>query len=178
MSKRNRRVLVLVCMLLAATLVLCCAPTFARYLEMITGDQAFQVKAMNPLEITQQWTPVENGYTLTFTAKKQAKNCRVFLAVSQGVTDADLLEVSLADPLPPEGEGAAPLPAVAAPIAADTPVYTLFGPGTIFRFMDADTGLEKTFDLSQGSYTLFVRGLDAAAQQTSLIRFFVENIPD
>lgn len=180
MSKRNRRFLVLVCVLLAAVLVLSFGNAFGRYLEALTGDQPFQVKPANALKITQQWKQVDDAYVLTFTAGEHAGNCRVYLAVSQGVTAADLLEISLAEPISMETGGVAPLPvilsATAQPITEGSAIYALFGSGTAFLFVDAETGKEKAFDLSRGAYTVTVRGLDSAAELTSLLRLFVEHV--
>jgi len=182
MSKRNRRFLALACVILTAALLLSFGNTFGRYLETLTGDQAFQVKPINALGITQRWKQVDDTYVLTFTAGEHAGNCRVYLAASQGVTAAGSLEVSLIEPIPVETGGVAPLPATlpatAQPITEGAAIYALFGSGTAFRFVDAETGEEKSFDLSRGAYTLTVRGLDSAAELTSLLRLFVEHVPE
>ena len=95
MSKRSLLSLIGAGILIVAAVALGFSGAFARYLEMLTGDQAFSAKPLDALEITQQWVKVDDAYVLTFTGGEQAKNCRIYLAVSEGITNADSLQVEL-----------------------------------------------------------------------------------
>ena len=187
MSKRSLISLIAAAVLVATAVILGCTGVFARYLEMLTGDQAFTAKPLDALEINQQWVQVDDTYVLTFTAGQQAKNCRVYLAASEGVTNAESLQVELtvsadAQTLP-DAEQETPaepqiLQATPAAITEGSAIYNLFGPGTVFRFQDAETQEERTFDLSENTYTITVRGLESAAELSSLLRLFVEFVPE
>ena len=184
MSKRSLLSLIGAGILIVAAVALGFSGAFARYLEMLTGDQAFSAKPLDALEITQQWVKVDDAYVLTFTGGEQAKNCRIYLAVSEGITNADSLQVELqlpaaetTDPEQPESPQVQTLTAVASPIEEGSSIYNLFGSGTVFQYLDAQTQEEWVFDLSQDPYVITVRGLDSAAELTSLIRLFVEFVP-
>ncbi len=181
MSKRSLISLIAAGVLIVTALVLGFSGTFARYLEMLTGDQAFQVKPIDALEISQQWEKIDDAYVLTFTAGEQAKNCKVYLAASEGVTNAASLQVELsmpaADATDPEVPETTVLTAVSTPITEGSAVHQLFGAGTVFRFLETETQEELLFDLSEQTYTITVRGLESAAELTSLLRLFVELVP-
>lgn len=194
MRKKNRWFLALACLVIATAVTLAFSGTFARYLEMLTGDQAFQVKPMDPLQITQKWmwNADDNAYVITFTAGEQAKNCKVYLAVSEGVTNAQSLQVEMTAPVlsgetPTEATEetvAETLPetvtlqAAGSAITEGSAIYNLFGSGTVFQFQNVETQEELVFDLSQYTYTITVRGLDSAAELTSLLRLFVEYVQE
>ncbi|MBQ4333674.1 MAG: hypothetical protein IJC33_07845 [Clostridia bacterium] len=173
MRNKKRISLLLAVLLLVAAGALVIGPAYARYREVLTGDPAFQVNPAEQLAIAdQQWQQVEDTYVLTFTMEKTSPDCRVFLAMSEGVHAPEAVTVTLTLP------GAEPvdLQATAATIPAGTPLYRLFGPGSVFRFVDADTGEEAVLDLATQPYTVTVHGLSQAAQQASLLRLFVERV--
>lgn len=174
---RNRKVLslLLAALLLVAAGGLAIGTAYARYREVLTGDPAFQVNPTDQLTIAdQQWQQVEDNYVLTFTMEKTSPGCRVFLAMSEGVHTPETLTVTLTLP----GVEPAVLQATAATIPEGTPLYKMFGPGSVFRFADADTGEEALLDLTTQPYTVTVQGLGEAAQQASLLRLFVERVQE
>lgn len=203
MRKKNRWFLALACLITAIAITLAFSGTFARYLEMLTGDQAFQVKPMEPLQITQKWmwNADDNTYVITFTAGERAKNCKVYLAVSEGVTNVQSLQVEMTAPVLPEEipteeteeteateetqetvaetlPETVTLQATGSAITEGSAIYNLFGSGTVFQFQNTETQEELVFDLSQHTYTITVRGLDSAAELTSLLRLFVEYVQE
>lgn len=179
----NRKKLSLAVFLLIAALVLSMGVAYARYQEESGGDLFFQVKPLEELSIaTQEWTQVGDAYMLTFSMSQEEENCRIFLAVSDGVALPENLEVVLTMSNP---ESIEPLTytATVEAISESSALHSVFGSGYVFRFRemltDAETGEETPgeeliFDLTTEIYTLTVRGLDSAAAETSLLRLFVE----
>lgn len=180
---------------LATAVVLLIGSAYARYREELVGDQSFQVKPGQQLAFaTQQWQQDEDGNRiLTFSMEKAAENCRVFLAVSEGVTAPENLQVTLT--LPAEGTVAASengteavtvnapvtLTAKGEAIMPGSSLYSVFGSGYVFRFYEpgaeGQTPVEMALDLkSEEVYTLTISGLSAATEQTSLLRLFVDHM--
>lgn len=195
--KNNRRITwLLTVIVLTAALVLSVGTAYARYKSELSGDLAFQVKPMEQLSFqTQQWTQGEDGsHILTFSMAESGEKCRMYLAVSEGITAPESLAVTLTLPpeetetLPEEGLEAqteteeqetpnAPivLTATMQQITEGSSLYALFGSGYVFRFFHEETGEEIFLNLiADFSYTLTVSGLQSAAAQTSLLRLFVE----
>lgn len=195
--KNNRRLMwLLTVIVLMAALTLSVGTAYARYRTEILGDLAFQVKPLEQLTFaSQQWEQSEDGsHVLTFTMAEAAQSCRMYLAVSEGITVPASLTVTLTMP-PEEGQqtqtqtetqppaGTEPetpaepivLTAVMEQITEGSSLYALFGSGYVFRFCNAETGEEMFLDLTTDfTYTLTVSGLQSAAAQTSLLRLFVE----
>ena len=174
--KSNRLWMAALCVL-TATAIFLVGSTYARYREELVGDQSFQVKPAQRLAFaTQQWQTEENGdRILTFSMENSAEDCRVYLAVSEGITAPEKLQVTLT--LPAQGQDAVTLTAKGEAIAPGSAVYSVFGSGYVFRFFEAEgqTPAELSLDLnSEAVYTLTVSGLSAAAEQTSLLRLFVD----
>lgn len=197
MEHNRRWTWLLTAVLLTVALVLSVGTAFGRYRSEIFGNLNFQVKAMEQLTFqTQQWAQAEDGsYTLTFTMAEAAENCRMYMAVSEGVTAPESLTVTLTVPPAPAEDGqqteaedqtaAEPetqtpgepivLTATMQQITAGSSLYGLFGSGYVFRFADVETGEELFLDLTTDfTYTLTINGLQIAAEQTSLLRLFVE----
>lgn len=173
---RNKRIWLLVAILVTAALVLSVGSAFARYREEFSGDFLFQAKPLNSLAFVQEeWKQTENGYTLTFRLNQDEPRCRCFLAVSEGISKPEQMTVTLTLP---EDEPVILL-ATAEQIPEVSGLSALFGSGSVFRFLDEQTQQELTLELkAETEYTLTVQGLEAAAQQTSLLRLFVEYVPE
>lgn len=199
-SKRRNLIFVLV----AAALVLSIGTAYARYREEIIQNLNFQVRPIESLQLSDQtWTQGEDGsYVLTFTMTEAVEDCRVYLAVSKGVTQPDALTVTLQlppDPNAAETDGPTETtvptdPETGETIAAEpqfesltatveeipniSALGALFGSGYVYRFLDGDTETENRseiiFDLAAGEYVLTVSGLENAANTTSLLRLFIE----
>lgn len=203
-DKRRLTWLFAACVLMIS-LFLAVGITFGRYRSEILGNLIFQVKPMKQLTFqSQKWLQAEDGsYALTFTMAEEADNCRMYLAVSEGITAPDALQVTLTLPIVEAGEDPAEeeqteenleaqegtgdssetpeevlpvvLTATMEKITEGTALYATFGSGYVFRFYDAETGNEITLDLvAESAYVLTVTGLQSAAEQTSLLRLFVE----
>lgn len=178
-SKKNWTVALGALALAAALLV---GITYARYREELVGDQAFQVKPAQQLSFaSQQWQEDEDGnWTLTFSLEQSVENCRAYLAVSEGITQPETLQITLTLPGEQTGEltrEPVTLTATGQAITPGSSLYSVFGAGFVFRFYGAEeqAGEEMTLDLEKDeSYTLTVSGLSAAAEQTSLLRLFVD----
>lgn len=171
MAKQKRNPFLPLILLIAA-LTLTVGVAYARYVATLSGDQGFQVKPSGTVIAQQRWQKNGDAYILTFTAGEAADACRVYLAVSEGVVEAEQLKVSLTVP---EEEAAL---ASAEPIREASSMYTHFGPGNTFRFYDGETGEELVFSLSGKTCILTVEGLESAAQLTSLLRLFVEQVQE
>ena len=184
MKNKSQVTWLLAIVLLLSTAALAIGVAYGRYRTDITGDLIFQAKPWDGISFsTQQWSQVEEDAVLTFSMAEDVTQCRVFLAMSEGVTDAASVTVTLTIPQDPyedeNGEMVSPEPliltAVGEPITQESSLYALFGSGYSFRFLDEDA--EMILDLeSDKSYVLTVSGLDAAAEQTSLLRLFVEHV--
>lgn len=173
---KNRIVWLLAAILLTAALVFSVGSAYARYREEFSGDFIFQAKPLDTLDFSQeQWQRTEDGYALTFSMLRDEPRCRVFLAASQGISAPENLTVTLTIP----GEEPVILQATAEQIPEVSALSALFGAGYVFRFLDEQTGQELTLELTaEAVYTLTVQGLESAAQQTSLLRLFVEYVPE
>ena len=173
---RNKRIWLLTAILVTAALVLSVGSAFARYREEFSGDFPFRAKPLNALTFAQDaWKQTENGCTLTFSMNQDEPRCRCFLAVSAGISKPEQLTVTLTLP----GEEPLILLATAEPIPEVSGLSALFGSGYVFRFLDEQTQQELTLELkAETAYTLTVQGLESAAQQTSLLRLFVEYVPE
>lgn len=169
MAKQNRHPF-LPLIFLTLVLMLTAGVAYARYVAVLNGDQGFQVKPSGTLIDQHRWQKNGDTYVLTFTAGDAADACRVYLAVSEGVRGADQLRVSL---MVPEKEAAV---ASISPILESSSMYTHFGPGNTFHFYDEETGEELVLALSGKTCTLTVEGLESAAELTSLLRLFVEQV--
>jgi len=172
MGNRRGKVLLAVLLILAGGIALFSGTAYGRYQAELVADLLFQAKPLDQISIAQQtWTPQEDGCILTFTLEKDAGPCRVFLAVSEGVTSPEVLEVILTVP----GDTPVVVEGLREPIAENSAMDALFGPGFVFRFPGEEEGEELQVELSAGvQYTLTVRGLPSAAEQTSLLRLFIE----
>lgn len=171
--RNKKRLLLLAAFLLLVSAALAVGTAYARYREVLTGDPVFQVNPMNQLTIADyQWQQTEDAHTLTFAMEKASSGCRVFLAVSEGVQDPQSLTVTLTLP----GDTPVVLQATPTEIPEGTPMYKQFGPGCLLRFIDPATGEEAELNLTTQPHTLTVEGLGEAAEQTSLLRLFVERI--
>ncbi len=136
---------------------------YARYMDRVNQDFFLTVKAQPELALAHQvWTQDGDDYVLEFQMVAAAENCRVFLAVSEGVTAPENLQVSLTMP-----DGSTTLFAAGTEILETSSLYHTFGGGYVFHFPDV-------LDLTSQSYTLRVEGLTAAAQEASLLRLFIE----
>lgn len=160
----------------AIALMLCClllvGVAYARYQAQLQNTIQFQTGQLQMLALAkQEWTQSEDMYQLTFSVGEAAENCRIYLAASDGVTAPEKMQVILTFP---EGES---LQATAEPIYDNSILASLFGTGYAFRFLDAG-GNEITFDLTTADYSLTVAGMDGAAEQASLLRLFVEQVPE
>lgn len=194
---KNNRIWLISILFLTAAMVLSVGTAYARYREEITGDQAFQVKPLEQLTFaTQQWEQNDQGdYILTFTMAESEEDCRMYLAVSEGVTVPEGLTVTLTLPaeettqILEDGTVATVvndpvvLTAEVQQITEGSSLYSLFGSGYVFRFYDRvndpETGEETLEELlldfeKEVTYTLTVKGLSKATEQTSLLRLFVE----
>lgn len=168
--RHNQRVTLLLTVLLLTAVVALSLGVHARYREEITGDPAFQIKPMEQLHIVQQqWRQTEDASVLTFSLEKAAKT-HVYLALSEGITAPENVEVLLTLP----GEKPVTLRATGTEIPEVSGLKALFGSGYVFRFLDPETGEEQILELPAQECVLTVRGLDTAAEQTSLLRLFVE----
>ena len=154
-----------------AAVMLFAVTAYARYMDQTGAGLSFQVKGLPELEMaTQTWEKVgENTYTLIFTMENDADSCVLFLAVSQGVSVPEQIQVYLSL------ENDQILRATGTQIQPNSDLANVFGEGYVFRFLDAETGEECILDLEAGrEYALNVVGLDSAAEQTSLLRVFIE----
>jgi hypothetical protein len=168
--RRNHRIPLLLTALLLIAVVALSLGVYARYREEISGDPAFQVKPMAQLRIAQQkWQQAEDAAVLTFSME-QAAQTHVYLAMSEGVTAPGNVEVLLTLP----GVEPVTLLATGSEIPEVSGLKALFGSGYVFRFLDPETGEEQILELPTEECVLTVRGLDAATEQTSLLRLFVE----
>lgn len=190
MKNKTNYVWILVLVVLLTAAMLAVGVAYGRYRTDITGDLIFQAKPWDGIAFSaQQWSQKEGDAVLTFSMAEDVTQCRVFLAMSEGVTDPASVEVTLTIPLDSyedeEGKTVTPEPlvltAAGEPITEDSSLYALFGSGYVFRFMEeveeTEAAVELILDLeTDKSYVLTVSGLDAAAEQTSLLRLFVENV--
>ena len=141
-----------------------------RYMETIQDYFAIGVKPYYGVTFAQQsWQQTEDGCTFSFQLAQSVTDCRIYMAVSEGVVKANLLEIQLVMP------DATVLQAKTEKIAENSELYRVFGAGYVFRFVDAQTGDELHMDLSTETYLLHVSGMDGATAQTSLLRVFVED---
>ena len=174
-SKKNWTVALGALTVAAALLV---GITYARYREELVGDQSFQPKPAQQVAFaSRQWQADEEGnWVLTFSVENAVENCRVYLAVSEGVTQPENLQITLTVP----GEltqDPVTLTATGQEITPGSALYSVFGTGYVFRFYEAgdQAAGEMTLDLKKDeTYTLTVSGLSSAAEQTSLLRLFVD----
>ncbi len=192
---KNNRIWLIVILLLGAAIGLSIGTAYGRYREEITGDQSFQVKPLEQLTFaTQQWQQNDAGdYVLTFTMAEAAEICRMYLAVSEGVTAPEQLQVTLILPAKESTEASEDgtestvtqepvvLTATARQITQASSLYSLFGSGYVFRFYDgtedAEAGEEIILNLlTETTYTLTISGLSTAAEQTSLLRLFIDYV--
>lgn len=190
MKNKTNYVWILVLVVLLTAAMLAVGVAYGRYRTDITGDLIFQAKPWDGIAFSaQQWSQKEGDAVLTFSMAEDVTQCRVFLAMSEGVTDPTSVKVTLTIPLDSyedeEGKTVTPEPlvltAAGEPITEDSSLYALFGSGYVFRFMEeveeTEAAVELILDLeTDKSYVLTVSGLDAAAEQTSLLRLFVENV--
>lgn len=201
----NKKRISFAALLLVAALLLSVGTAYARYREEIIQNLNFQVRPIESLNLSNQsWSQGEDGsYVLTFTMDETVENCRIYLAVSKGVTQPDALTVTLQlppDPNATESSGqteATTVPtdpsagetivvepqfdgliATAEEIPSISALGALFGSGYVYRFLDGEAEDENReeiiFDLVAGEYVLTVTGLENAANTTSLLRLFVE----
>ena len=172
----NRRLTALWAAALALVLIiaLLSATAYARYRAELTSDVQFQAKPLEQIKLAgQTWKSQEDGCVLTFSLKENAGVCRVYLAVSEGITAPEALQVTLTVP----GEEPVILEGVQTPIAEGSAIDALFGPGTVFRFTGEAEREELQLELTADTqYTVTVRGLESAAEQTSLLRLFIEHV--
>lgn len=168
--KHRRILLALATVIMVAAVVLSAGVAYARYMDKTSGDFAFKVKGLPELAMTQQeWQQIgENTYTLTFTMKNAVENCVLFLAMSEGISAPEQIQVYMSLP------GGAYLQATGEAILPGSDLYATFGGGYVFRFLDGETGEERTLDLTTQEYALNVVGLESAVEEISLLRVFIE----
>ena len=174
MDNRRGTVLWAALLVLAIVVVLFSGTAYARYRAELTGNMQFQAKPLEQIHMAgQTWKSTKDVCVLTFSLKEDAGTCRVYLAVSQGVTAPEALQVTLTVP----GEEPVTVVGAQTPIAEGSALGAQFGPGTVFRFPGETDGGELQLELTADTqYTVTVRGLPSAAEQASLLRLFVEHV--
>lgn len=175
MRKRRLSHLLTVLLLITA-LLLSVGVAYARYREELSGDIGFQAKPLEPVAFTEEtWRRTGDSVYLDFSVGQTNSKCRIYLAFSEGFTVMDHVSVSLLLP----GEESEQIAAIGEPIPTASGVYGLFGAGYVFRFLDTQTGQELPLELQPDAvYTLMINGLEDAAEQTGLVRLFVERIEE
>ncbi len=163
-----------VVMVLALVLTISATIAYARYREELEADQGF---AARPLELVKldagQWQYVDGKFTMEFTVEKTVEACRVYVAVSQGMSAPDEVKIELTTPT----QEILDYTVLYEEIYRGTTLYGIFGPGHVYRFTNGTTDQELNFSLIAGEqYTISVEGLDAATQEDCLLRVFVEGI--
>ena len=142
----------------------------ARYMESIQDFFGISIKPYHGVSFQhQEWQQQDDGCIFSFQLAQSTRDCRVYLAVSEGVAKAELLDIRLML------SDNTILQAQAEKIAEDSQLHRVFGAGYVFRFRDAQTGEEILMDFSTEVQTLHISGIDGATVQTSLLRVFVEN---
>lgn len=190
-NKKRVFMLLAAVLLLTATAVLAFSPAMARYRAEITGDWIFQAKPPEKLNFAaSNWTATSNTCTLTFSMDKDVEKCRVYLAVSEGIIDAEKLQVSLQIP----GEENVTLEGTCQQIPEVSGLAKRFGQGYVYYFYlvpeqpeDPETPTEPTdpeeptepeewifSPKANEQFKLTVTGLGSAAEATTLMRLFVE----
>ncbi|MBQ8611078.1 MAG: hypothetical protein IJ412_05130 [Oscillospiraceae bacterium] len=175
MSKRKSLLIAAAVIFLLAAVLLSFGAGYARYRTEIKGDLEFGIQPLDLPEIEQiAWKQDGEGYILVFKPNRSMLDCRLYLAVSEGVTSPESMVVELSYMQDTE---AIQLRAVMEPITEASGLKMQFGPGYVFRFYDPVTGEEHLMDLvadGENAYSLAVTGLDSAAEYQSLLRLFVE----
>lgn len=175
MSKRKSLLITAAVIFLLAAVLLSFGAGYARYRTEIKGDLEFGIQPLDLPDIEQiAWKQDGAGHILVFKPNRSMLGCRLYLAVSEGVTAPENLVVELS--YVQEGE-ANLLRAAMEPITEESGLKIQFGSGYVFRFYDPVTCEEHLLDLSADdelAYTLAVTGLDTAAEYESLLRLFVE----
>lgn len=146
---------------------------YARYQETLVFDQGFVAKPLEQVAFGScQWQVNDRESVLEFTMSEDLEDCKIYIAVSQGVSNPEALEISLSRP----GEtGDNIYVAIPEPIDKGTSLCNTFGEGYVFRFYDVETGDEIEWEFnSHETYSLYVSQLDDATEYPSLIRVFVE----
>lgn len=186
---RNKKILFvsLAAVLLAVSAFLAFSPAFARYRAELIEDLTFQAKPPQKLSFAEsQWTIEEDICSLTFSMEQDVERCRIFLAVSEGVTDPESLQVSLNAP----GEVYFTVEGTCEQIPEVSDLEKVFGPGYVYYFYvtpeETDESAEAEepedpeewiFSAQAGeTFTLSVIGLESAAEATTLMRLFVERV--
>ena len=167
----TRKKFLLALALVCVAVMLCAVAAYARYMDQTGEGLSFQVKGLPELKMAdQQWRQIgENTYTLTFTMENEAENCVLFLALSEGISAPEQIQVYLSL------EDGQLLQATGERIEAGSDLANVFGGGYVFRFVDAETGQERVLDLTTDQeYALNVVGLPTAEEQISLLRVFIE----
>lgn len=171
MESKKRTPLLFSILLVGIAVLFPLGMVYARYQASFADAFAFQAKPARALSLAQQqWQQTDDAHILTFSLQYAAEDCRVYLAATQGVTVPEALSINLTLP----GDTPQTLTATASPIAEGSALYTLFGAGHVFRFIDDETGKDTVLDLTTEPCTLTVQGLESAAQVTSLLRLFIE----
>lgn len=161
--KRKRLLWITAIALMVLAVTVSAGVAYARYMDRVNKDFSLTVKPQPELALASQvWTQDGDDYVLEFQMAAAAENCRVFLAVSEGVTAPETLQVSLKMP-----DGSTTIFAVGTEILEISSLYNTFGGGYVFHFPDV-------LDLTTAPYTLRVEGLTSAAQEASLLRLFIE----
>lgn len=168
--KQKRRLWALAAAIMAIVVVLSAGVAYARYMDKTSGSLSFRIKGLPELEMAQQeWKQVgEQTYALTFRMKNAAENCVIFLAMSEGISAPEQIQVYLTLP------GGVTLQATGEAIFPESNLYSAFGGGYVFRFLDGASGQERILDLTTQEYVLNVVGLASAAEEISLLRVFIE----
>ena len=192
---RNKKSLfaLLAAVLLMATVFMAFSPAIARYREELIADLLFQAEPVEKLDfLTSQWTMEEDTCTLTFSLNQDVEKCRIFLTVSEGVTNTEPLQVSLNAP----GEPYVMVEGTCEQIPEVSSLEKLVGPGNVYYFYVSPEESEETEEASQPgeaeesedleewifspkagqTFVLTVTGLESAAEAATLVRLFAERV--
>jgi len=174
-DKKRIVMLLTAALLLTAAATLAFSPAAARYRAELTGDMIFQAKPLEKLSFAdQEWTWEADACNLTFSLDQDVDGCRVYLAVSEGITDPDNLNVYLTIP----GYSNIKLEGTCQPIPEVSELAKLFGQGYVYYFNNELEDMEEWIFSAKANeqFTLTVTGLQSAAEATSLMRLFVERV--
>lgn len=172
-SPIKRNIASILVLVLVVLVIVYAGVAYARYLETLVFNQEFVAKPLEQVAFgSSQWQVNDRESVLEFTMSEELEACRIYIAVSQGVSNPEALEISLSKPGETEDNTYIAVPE---PIDKRTSLYKIFGEGYVFRFYDAETGEEIEWEFNpHDTYTISLSQLDDATEYPSLIRVFVE----